>query len=46
MIEREFVGLTLSGQAKREAPAQAELRPTFAGSRGEAFHASTCRYRL
>ena len=26
MIEREFVGLTLSGQAKREAPAQPELR--------------------
>jgi hypothetical protein len=25
MIEREFVGLTLSDQAKREAPAQAEL---------------------
>jgi hypothetical protein len=39
MIEPEFVGLTLSGQAKPEAPAQAELCPTFAGSRGEAFHA-------
>ena len=34
IIEREFVGLTLFGQGKREAPAQAELRPTFAGSRG------------
>jgi hypothetical protein len=27
-----FVGVTLSGEAKREAPAQAELRPTCAGT--------------
>jgi hypothetical protein len=28
---REFVGVTLLGEAKRQAPAQAELRPTCAG---------------
>jgi hypothetical protein len=28
MMGREFVGLMLLGEAKREAPAQAELRPT------------------
>jgi hypothetical protein len=30
--ERDFFGFTLSGGAKREAPAQAELRPTCAGA--------------
>jgi hypothetical protein len=30
--EQEFVGLTLQGKARREAPAQAELRPTCAGA--------------
>jgi hypothetical protein len=29
--EREFEGATLSGEARREAPAQAELRPTCTG---------------
>jgi hypothetical protein len=31
VVEREFVGVALSGEVMREAPAQAELRPICAG---------------
>jgi hypothetical protein len=33
IVERDFLGVTLSGEAKRDAPAQAELRPTCAERR-------------